>query len=168
LLTPARFGAGVVGPLEIAALALGGAALLAGALVAVRLSRRDDPQKALLAVFAGIAVMFLLAGAVGGAAWSRWQGGRAFGAKVAAAVPRGERIVIERGKFELILFYADRRGTEIETPEALLSELESGRCRYAILTTATWEKLRDRAPLADMKELFRDRLGRATYTILGP
>ena len=168
LVSPARFGAGVVGPLEIGALAIGGAALLAGALAALRLSRRDAPQQALLSAVAGIAVIFLLAGAAGGAAWSRWQGGRAFGAKVAAAVPRGQRIVIERGKFELILFYADRRGTEVETTETLLAELESGRCRYAILSVATREKLRGRAPLAGMKELFTDRLGKVTYTILGP
>ncbi len=167
-LTPARFGAGVAGPLELAALAIGGAVLLAGALAALSLSRRDAPQEALLAAFAGIAVMLVLAGAVGGAAWSRWQGGRAFGAKVAAAVPRGQRIVIERGKFELILFYADRRGTEVETTDTLLAELESGRCRYAILSTATLEKLRDRAPLSGMKEVFTERLGKVTYTTLGP
>ncbi len=167
-LSPARRGSGEVGPVEISALAIGGAAVTAGALVALRLSRRDAPERALLAAFGGTAVMLVLAGSVGGAAWSRWQGGVRFGHEVAANVPRGQRIVIERGKFELILFYADRRGTEIETPEALFDELESGRCRYAILSTATWDKLRDRAPLAGMKELLRDRLGKVTYTVLGP
>ena len=160
--------AGAVGPLEAVALSVSGLALAAGSLAALLASRRARPQEALAAAVLGAAAALLIAGAVGGAAWSRRQGGRAFGARVAAAVPEGERIAIERDKFELILFYSGRRGTECETDEALLAELESGRARYAILRSGARERLRAKTPLDSMQELFAGRLGGSSYVALGP
>ena len=163
-----RLLSGAIGPLETAALSVAGLALAAGSVAALLASRRGRPQEALVAAALGAAATLLIAGAVGGAAWSRWQGGRAFGARVAEAVPAGERIVVERDKFELILFYSGRRGTEVETDEALLGEIESGRARYAILRSGTLDRLGTEAPLASMEEIFTERLGGSTFTALGP
>lgn len=157
-----------IGALEIGGLVVAGAALAAGAIVAIRLSRRGRAADALVAAVMGVAVLLLSAGTVGGAAWSRHQGGRAYGQRVASLVPRQNRIAIERGKFELVLFYAERLGVEIETDERLAEELSSGRCEYAILKEPRYRALRDLPPVRDMELLDVTRVGGQRFHLLGP
>lgn len=157
-----------LGTLEIAGFAAGGIALALGAIVALRLARRDRPQEALVAAFAGVAILLLAVGTIGGAAWSRFQGGRTYGLEVASFVPRGARIAVERGKFELVLFYAERKGAEIETDEQFVEALSRGGCTYAILKRPRYEALHDTMPFREMATLLTRRVGGATFYLMGP
>jgi 4-amino-4-deoxy-L-arabinose transferase-like glycosyltransferase len=156
------------GAVDLIAFALGGLSLAAGAAAALVLSRRRRPERSIVAVVAGLAGLLLTIGTFGGAAWNRYQGGQEYGRRIAALVPADGRIAIERGKFELILFYSRRKGTEFETVPQLLDELSSGRCPYVIMSDTRREALRDLPPLRDMRSLLVSRLGGATYELLGP
>jgi 4-amino-4-deoxy-L-arabinose transferase-like glycosyltransferase len=156
------------GAADLIAFAVGGLSLAAGAMAAVLLARWGRPERSLAAVVAGLAGLLLVIGTFGGAAWNRYQGGRDYGRRIGALVPADGRIAIERGKFELILFYSRRHGTEIETLPQLLDELSSGRCSFVILSEKRLEAIRSLAPLRDMSPLLTARLGGATYTLLGP
>jgi hypothetical protein len=83
-------------------------------------------------------------------------------------VPPGGRIAVERGKFELILFYSERRGEEVETDEQLVRAIESGGCTHAIVRVSHYEALRDRSPFREMKLLNTGRLVGAALALLGP
>jgi 4-amino-4-deoxy-L-arabinose transferase-like glycosyltransferase len=175
---PAAIGAGALrkapevaanlGALEIAGFVAGGLALAAGAVIALLLSRRGRAEDGLLAAVAGVGVLLLALGTIGGTAWSRYQGGRAYGRDVAAIVPADARIAVERGKFELVLFYAERKGAEIETDQQFADALARGGCTYAILKRPRYEALRDAAPFREMDLLLTRRVGNATFYLLGP
>jgi 4-amino-4-deoxy-L-arabinose transferase-like glycosyltransferase len=156
------------GATDLVAFAIGGLSLAVGAMAALRLARGGRPERSLAAVVAGLAALLLALGTFGGATWTRYQGGRDYGSRVEALVPPEGRIAIERGKFELILFYSRRKGTEIETYPQLLDEMSSGRCSFAILAEKRYEALRDLAPLRSMRLILEARVGGATYDLLGP
>jgi len=157
-----------LGALEIGGFVVGGLALAAGAVAALLLSRRGRAEDALLAAVAGVGILLLALGTIGGAAWSRYQGGRTYGREVAAIVPHDARIAVERGKFELVLFYADRKGAEIETDEQFADALGRGGCTYAILKRPRYEALRDAPPFRGMHLLLTRRVGGAVFYLLGP
>lgn len=150
----------------VAALVLGGLALLAGAAVALR--RADAPTSALGALAAGMALCLCALGTLGGTAWSRYQDGRGFGAVVAARVSAAERLVVERGKFELVLFYSGRGGTEVETDAALFDELRAGRARYAVLSRPTYDRVKTAPEIAALAVLAERRVSRTRFVLLGP
>ncbi|MCU0231278.1 MAG: phospholipid carrier-dependent glycosyltransferase [Acidobacteria bacterium] len=150
------------------AIAAGGAALTAGALVAWWLAaRRHDATRALHAAAAGAAVLLFAIGTFGGQAWSRFQGLAAFGAEVARVVPREDRLAVERRKFELFLYYSARRGTEWETEEDLAEAIERDGCRFVLLSRSRWEKLRASGSRAGWSELFADSVGHEEFVLVG-
>jgi len=153
---------------EMAAFSLGGLALAAGALVALRLAHRNKPESALIAAAAGTAMLLVLYGTVGGLAANRAQNGRAFGRQIAKLVPPGDRIAIERGKFEEILFYSARKGRECETERQLVDALGSGHCKYAILKREAYAALHEHEPFRSMSLLLTLKLGGSTLQLLGP
>ncbi len=153
---------------EAAAFLVGGVALAAGALAALRLARRGQTGAALRSAAAGAAVLLFVGGTAGGAAANRHQNAREFGRRVGSLVPAGERIAIERGKFELILFYSRRRGTEFGTEWQLQEALGSGGCRYAILNEKGYRQLHQAEPVREMPLLFTARVGESTLHLLGP
>ena len=164
---PAEAG-GLMGAIEVAAVAAGGLALALGAAVAIRRAARGASQGALAAVTCGLAGLLLVLGVAGGSAWSKYQGGRLYGREVASLVPAGRRIAIEWGKFELILFYSERMGTQFETDEQLRRAIASGLCSHAILKAPRFESLRDEPPLDTMSLLDTTRVGGTTFYLLGP
>jgi 4-amino-4-deoxy-L-arabinose transferase-like glycosyltransferase len=153
---------------DAAAFALGGLALAAGAVMALRLARRSRPEAALRSAAAGLAVLLFVVGSVGGAAWNRNQGARAYGRQIEALVPAGARIAVERGRFEQILFYSARKGTEFETEEQAADSLRSGRCSYAILSEKRYQGLRDHDPFREMPVLLTSHLSVTRLLLLGP
>src|SRR5262249_37893859 len=96
------------------------------------------------------------------------QRAREFGRRVGALVPAHERIAIERGKFEQILFYSERKGREFETERELVDALGNGRCRYAILERTKSRDFREHEPFRRMPLLLTARVAGATYSLLGP
>jgi 4-amino-4-deoxy-L-arabinose transferase-like glycosyltransferase len=153
---------------ETLTLAIGGLSLAVGATVALQLARRGRPDTALSSAVAGIAVMLFLAGFLGGKAWNRNQGAREFGRSVAALVPSSERIAVERGKFEQILFYSERKGREFETEQQLVQALGNGRCTYAILEKGKSREFSDHEPFRRMPLLLTARVAGSTFSLLGP
>jgi 4-amino-4-deoxy-L-arabinose transferase-like glycosyltransferase len=157
-----------LGGWDAAAFALGGLALAAGAFAALHLARRNRPEWALRSAAAGIAMLLFVVGTVGGAAWNRNQGAREFGRRVGALVPAGARIAVERGRFEQILFYSGRKGTEFETEGQADDALGSGGCTYAILSEKRYRVLGDHEPFRAMPVLLTSRLSISTLLLLGP
>jgi 4-amino-4-deoxy-L-arabinose transferase-like glycosyltransferase len=153
---------------DVAAFALGGFALAAGAIAALHLARHGRPEISLRPAAAGAAVLLLVAGSVGGFAGNRAQGAREFGRRVAALVSPGERIAVERGKFEQILFYSERKGRECETEDQLREALGSGSCRYVLLLEGGYREFRDHEPFREMPLLLTARLGGSALHLLGP
>mgnify|MGYP000938069227 CR=1 FL=1 len=150
----------------VAALIACGASLTIGALFALR--RHHSASRALASVVAGMAVCLSVLGTLGGAAWSRYQDGRGFGTVVATLVPREERLVMGRGKFELVLFYSNRRGTEVQNEEGLLDELRSGRARYVVLSREFYQQVRGRPEVAQLTLLADRWVGNTNLLLLGP
>lgn len=157
-----------LGSVEVAGLVLGGVALAVGSFAALRRVRQGRFEEGLTAAAGGLALLLVLAGSIGGIAWNRYQGGSDYGKTVADLVPPEARLVIDRRKFELILFYSDREGTEVETDAQLVEEIVSGRCQYAIVKQERFEALGNKPPLAEMERLNVSRLGGETYHLLGP
>ncbi len=159
------------------ALAVGGLALAAGSVAALR--RRDGAgtggddaaaSRGALRLAGGAAVLLTLLGLFGGAAWSRYQAGEPFGRKVAQVVPAGQRLIVERGKFELVLYYAGRRGTEFRD-DAHFLELAGaarGKGEYAVLEEPTYERLKTEPVLRDAPVLLREKVSRSTFVVAGP
>jgi 4-amino-4-deoxy-L-arabinose transferase-like glycosyltransferase len=157
-----------LGGWDVAAFALGGFGLAAGAILALRLARQGRPEISLRSAATGVALLLFVAGSVGGFAGNRTQRAREFGRSVAALVPAGERIAVERGKFEQILFYSERKGRECETEAQLLEALGSGRYRYALLSEAGYRDFHDHEPFREMPLLLTARLGGSALHLLGP
>jgi 4-amino-4-deoxy-L-arabinose transferase-like glycosyltransferase len=158
-----------VGRPVVAALALGGVAIAGGALAACRVvTRRGRGLQALSRAFLGIAVFLLLLGLFGGQAANRHQSGAAFGEEIKRVVPPDGRMAVERGKFELFLYYSARKGTEWEEPRKLETELATGRCRYALMRVETLERLEGATFLSRLTPLLRGEVGGSKYVLLGP
>jgi 4-amino-4-deoxy-L-arabinose transferase-like glycosyltransferase len=153
----------------LAALAVGGATITLGALAACRvLAGSGSSLRALLQAFMGIGLFLLLFGVLGGQAANRHQGGAAFGAQVKRVVPADGRMAVERGKFELFLYYSSREGTEWEDPGKLEAELASGRCGYALMRMETFESLEAGTFLSRLTPRLLGEVGGEEYILLGP
>jgi 4-amino-4-deoxy-L-arabinose transferase-like glycosyltransferase len=158
-----------VGTPIVVALSLGGLAIVAGSLIASRtLARGDSGLRPLSHAALGIGLFLFLSGLVGGMAANRHQGGESFGAKIQQVVPPEGRMAVERGKFELFLYYSTRKGTEWESPWQLEEELTSGRCEYALLSRERLEKLQGLAALSRLSPLLPGEVGGVEYVLLGP
>jgi len=158
-----------VGSQVVATLALGGVVVTMGALAAYRTVKRDTTGlRALSQAALGIGLFLLLVGIVGGRAANRLQGGAAFGEQIRQVLPPEGRMAIERGKFELFLYYSSRKGVEWEDPGELQQELTSGRCEYALLRSETLNELQDITALKRMSPLLTGDVGGAEYVLLGP
>jgi hypothetical protein len=92
--------AGLVGA---GALLLSGLALAAAAAAGLMFLRRGMNAAALASAVAGTLAVFLLAGAIGGATWTRLQQARLFSTTMAAAAPPGARIAVEAANFEQLM-----------------------------------------------------------------
>ncbi len=157
-----------VGRAWLGALCVAGLALAAGALLALANTRRGRVGRGLGFLAGGLAIFFVALGTVGGAAWSRYQNAGDFGRRIAALVAPDERVAVERGKFELILFYSRRRGTEFQGDGELAQLLKDGRERWVVLSEPTWRRLQSQPPFSAMRAFFTEKVGNTTFCVLGP
>jgi 4-amino-4-deoxy-L-arabinose transferase-like glycosyltransferase len=157
--------AGMTGAL---ALVVAGLALALGAGVGLSLARRGAGTPALASAVGGTLVALFLAGAVGGTTWSRMQSARRFCDRMDAATPKGERIAVEGDKFEQFMFYTQRKTADIMSDASLSEILVSGRCRYAIMTHARYERDRGSAPVEGLVVLAEGRISENDYVLVGP
>ncbi|PYT07752.1 MAG: hypothetical protein DMF49_07220, partial [Acidobacteria bacterium] len=146
----------------------GGLALAGGSVLALMAGRRGRSRRSLAWFAGGLSILLALAGTVGGALASGHQGARAFGAEIAARVPPGSPIAIERGKFELILFYSGRKGFEFTGEKDLLKALDGKRAGYALIERRTFQRLPADPRLAGLDLLFSGRISDTDYVLLGP
>jgi 4-amino-4-deoxy-L-arabinose transferase-like glycosyltransferase len=130
----------LAGPVAAAATALGGAVLMVAGWVADRRFAEDRAFDSIRTACAGIGLVLFLTATLGGRIANEHQQAAAFGALVAANVPAGQAVAVERGKFELILYYAHRTGFEFERTKQLLDGLESGAARFAVLERPAWDE----------------------------
>jgi hypothetical protein len=150
------------------ALVIGGAALTLGAAYGLTLLRRGRNESALASAVAGALVAVFLAGTVGGATWSRMQAARPFCKTMDAALPKGERIAVEGTKFEQFMFYTLRDTADFDSDAALIDILEGGRCRYAILLRARYERMRGAPPVQGLSLLAEAPISDKDYVLIGP
>lgn len=160
----ARTGRDWILPLVIGCALMG----LAGLFSAVLSARGLDSRRALVTSALGVAAFLLAVGFFVGRAANRHQGGEEAGAQIASIVPEDARIAIKRGKFELFLFYSQRKGTEWERAEQLRSELESGRCQYVLMIEDAYASLLDKPFVASLERLGTIRLSGDDYVLLQP
>lgn len=160
-----REAAGTAG---VVALVAAGLALFAGAAAGFVLSRRGRSEAALAGALAGALVALCLGGVVGGAVWSRMQSARPFCARMDAAAPRGERIAVERSKFEQFMFYTLRKTSDFASDAELLDILTSGRCRYAVMTKTRYDRVRSESSVGGLAVLAEGRINRNEYVLVGP
>lgn len=161
----------LLGVAGLAAVSISGLALLVGSLAGLRLSRRGRTQSALMSVSIGLVPLFFTAAVFGGSAATRHQGAAAFGAEIARRVPAQESLAVERGKFELILYYSGRRGFEFEKDRTLLEALDEGKVRYAIVEEGSLPALQARGgdgAFGGLHILYRGRISDTTFLLLGP
>ncbi len=145
-----------------------GAGLLAGGLIAaagVVLWVRRKEAGGGLALALSFAPTFLVAATLGGAAWSAHQAAAPFGAEVAARVPEDMRIGVERGKFELILWYARRGGFEWEDPQDLSIRLASGEAGWVLIEKPTWERMRPGGDCGSLEPVWEGRISGTSYVL---
>jgi 4-amino-4-deoxy-L-arabinose transferase-like glycosyltransferase len=160
---PVQLGAGA-----LAGLVAGALALTIGAGTALALSRRNRPEASMAALVAGLLVLCLTAGTLAAHVASGHQNAGAFGREIAARVPHGQAIAVERGKFEVILFYSERAGFPFEGDKQLLSALDAGRARYVVLERRTFDRLAGGGLLDTVSLLHEGKISTTEYLLLGP
>lgn len=151
----------------VVALVVMGLALALGASIALRRERRDG-RPAWRPLAAGLAVLWLAAGTLGGAAWSRYQDGAAFGRAVAATVPPATHLLVERGKFELVLFYSRLHGTEFEDLDHAAALLDRPGPHWVVLSAPAWRDLAARPAAQGLREVLRRRVSNVEFVVAGP
>ncbi len=156
------------GAIEATAVVIGGLALAAGAGFGWSLLRRGRREAALASAIAGTAVVLLLAGTIGGRAWSRAQNARPFCAAMDGAAPPGARLAVEGTKFEQLMFYTSRHTLDFDDDAGLVRLLEGGTCRYAIVVRERYERLKSEPPLDGLPILAEAPISDRKYVLVGP
>ena len=150
------------GPLLLAA----GVLLCLGASTALVLSLTERPGASLGALACALGAVWLIAGTGGGAMATRHQGAAAFGREVASRVPENATLAIERGKFELILFYSRRKGFQFQEPGELVRAAAAGQARFALVEEPTWRGLVEKGETAEWRTLWQGAMSTTDYRLI--
>ena len=142
-----------------------GGALALGAGAALRYVRRS-PIASLVSLATSMTIVSMIAGTMGGSVWTRSQGAAPFGREIASRVPASDTLAIERGKFELILFYSGRKGFQFEKTAALTRAAASGEARYAIVQEPMWQELIGEGSAAGWITIWQGSISTTHYRLL--